>query len=253
MSATDTLSAFERERALRKQQVANGYRLFASWGWGDDGSGHITARDPEHTDHFWLLKSPVPFWKATPDDLVLVSPDGSVAGNHAINPAAFFIHQPIHEQRPDVVGVVHTHTSYGTPFAALCEPLAMMSQEACGFTGNQSVFSGTELDVTARETGNRLATSLGRNRLLILANHGLLTVGGSVGEAIGFFVLAERAAEVQVKCPAGRRISDIDAQRVAEGIGAPENGVGVFEWLVRSRLGQPVQFTSARIELAIPG
>jgi len=226
------------ERQRRKHETADGYRILGSYGWGDDGAGHISARDPEHTDCFWLLRAGVAFRSATVDDLVLVGPDGLLRdGEGSINPAAYFIHHPIHDARPDVTGAVHTHTGYGTPFAALCAPLVAMSQEACAFHADQAVFDSEVLDVLELDTGHALAAALGPHRLLVLATHGLLTVGATVAQAIGFFLLAERAAEVQVKCPNGRVVSDAAAARVYASVGAPSNGDDVFAWLRRSRLG----------------
>ena len=88
---------------------------------------------PEHSESFWLLRDGVAFAAATVADLVLVRSDGTVAdnGDAAINPAAFCIHGPIHQARPDVVSVAHTHTGYGSPFAALVRPLRATGQEAC--------------------------------------------------------------------------------------------------------------------------
>lgn len=229
------------ERDRRKADVVAGYRIFASYGWGDDGSGHISARDPEHTDSFWLLRHGVAFGRATVDDLVLVGADGQVAGGARINQAAFCIHGPIHHARPDVVSVAHTHTGYGTPFAALARPLRATSQEACAFHGVQAVFDGEELDVIDVAVGARLAAALGPHRLLVLANHGLLTATATVGQAVGFFVLAERAAEVEVK--AGERarvISDDAAALVHRSVGPAGNGDEVFTWLCRSRLGASI-------------
>jgi ribulose-5-phosphate 4-epimerase/fuculose-1-phosphate aldolase len=227
------------ERERRRHDAVAGYRILGSYGWGDDGSGHISARDPEYTDSFWMLRYHVAFSAATTDDLVLVGPDGSLrVGEGHINRAAYFIHHPIHDARADVVGVVHTHTGYGTPFSALCVPLAAMSQEACAFHHDQAVFVGEELDIVGLAAGRRLATALGPNRLLVLANHGLLTVGPTVAQAVAFFVLAERAAEVQVKCPGGRVVSDEAASRTYASIGTPESGEEAFVWLQRSRLGR---------------
>lgn len=227
------------ERLLRQRDVVAGYRIFASYGWGDDGSGHISARDPEHVDSFWLLRSGVAFGRATVDDLVLVGPDGTVSSDEAatINPAAFCIHGPIHRARPDVVSVAHTHTGYGSPFAALVRPLRATSQESCAFHGDQGVFDGEELDVVDLAVGARLAASLGPHRLLVMANHGLLTVGASVGQAVGFFVLAERAAEVEIKAGAGARVvSDAAAASVRQSVGSAASGDATFAWLRRSRI-----------------
>lgn len=232
-----TLDAVSAERNRRRRDVADGYRILGSYGWGDDGAGHISARDPEHTDCFWLLRYGVAFAAATPEDLVLVAPDGSVRdGEGTINPAAYFIHHPIHAARPDVTAAVHTHTGYGTPFAALCTPLTAISQEACAFHNDQAMFDSEVLDVLDLDTGGQLAAALGSNRLLVMANHGLLTVGASVGQAVGFFVLAERAAEVQIKAPQGRVVSDDAAKRVYGSVGQPANGDQVFAWLRTTRL-----------------
>ena len=228
------------ERLRRQRDVVAGYRIFASYGWGDDGSGHISGRDPEHIESFWLLRSGVAFAQATVDDLVLVGPDGTVssAGHATINPAAFCIHGPIHRARPYVVSVAHTHTGYGSPFAALVRPLRATSQEACAFHGDQAVFDGEELDVVDLDVGARLAACLGPHRLVVMANHGLLTVGASVGQAVGFFVLAERAAEVEIKAGAEARVvSDPAAAAVRRSVGSAASGDDVFAWLRRSRLG----------------
>ncbi|MEC7874397.1 MAG: class II aldolase/adducin family protein [Actinomycetota bacterium] len=230
----------ESERLLRKQETALGYRIMASFGWGADGSGHITARDPEHIDCFWLLGYGIPFGEATIDDLVLVNQAGQVVeGTLDINPAAFCIHGPIHASRSDVVGVVHTHTPYGTPFSALAKPLSMTSQEAVAFHGLQGVFEGEELNVTDVQTGERIADALGAGRLVVLANHGLLTVGSTVASAVGFYINAERAAEVCVKVPNGRIISSKAADAVHPSVGREINGWHIFQWLVRSRVGDP--------------
>ncbi len=91
-------------RLRRKREVALGYRILAAQRWGDLGDGHISARDPEHTDCFWLLRYGVSYHAARVADLVLVGPDGKlVEGEGPINVAAFYIHHPILMARPDAV------------------------------------------------------------------------------------------------------------------------------------------------------
>jgi ribulose-5-phosphate 4-epimerase/fuculose-1-phosphate aldolase len=106
-------------RAHRKTRLALGYRVFGALKWGALGDGHISARDPERADHFWLARYGAPFHTVTVDDLVLVGPEGTVVeGEGWINQAAHNIHWPIHEARPDIVSAAHTHTPYGTPYPA---------------------------------------------------------------------------------------------------------------------------------------
>ncbi|MGI9605618.1 MAG: class II aldolase/adducin family protein [Acidimicrobiales bacterium] len=227
------------ERTRRKREAALGYRIFASYGWGDDGAGHITARDPELLDHMWVLREGVAFRHAAPDELVLIDPDGKIVeGNDSqgFNITSYNIHHPIHSARPDIVSAAHTHTGYGTPLAALCEPIVMNSQEACAFHDDQAVYLGDNLDVVDRSGGEAIAESLATNKLVLMGNHGMLTVGSSVAAAIGFFVLAERAAEVHMKARSGRIVDAAAASRTGESIGTEYNGWLVFQYLVASRL-----------------
>src|SRR3954466_11507662 len=95
--------------AHRKTRLALGYRVFGALRWGALGDGHISARDPERPDHFWLARYATPFHSVTVDDLVLVGPEGTVVeGEGGINQAAHNIHGPIHEPRPYVVAAAPT-------------------------------------------------------------------------------------------------------------------------------------------------
>ena len=226
-------------RAHRKGQTALGYRIWGALRWGMLGDGHISARDPGRPDHLWLLRYGVPYSEATVDDLVLVDPDGGIAdGEGFINTAAYCIHHPILAIRPDVVSAAHIHTPYGTPWSAFVEPLRMVSQESCSFVGNQGVWDDETVDVKDVEDGRRLAAGLGEVRLGILRNHGLITMGASVAEAVGFFAIAERAAEANVKArDGGKTISDVSAKAVYDdGIGLGRRGESAFAWLVKTLL-----------------
>jgi ribulose-5-phosphate 4-epimerase/fuculose-1-phosphate aldolase len=234
----------EEERAHRKRMCALGYRIFAAMRWGQLGDGHVSARDPERTDHFWVLDWGVPFHEATVDRLVLVGPDGSVeaadgSATGAVNVAGYHIHAPLLAARPDVVSAAHTHTQFGTPWSANVEPFRALSQESCSFVLDQAVFDDEEVEVLSIDGGKRIAAALGEAKLCVLRNHGLLTVGSSVESAVGWFVMAERVAEVHVKAPAGRSISD-EAAAVAASTMQPEHtGRRVFHWLVRSVVPDP--------------
>lgn len=223
-------------RLHRKARLVTAYRLFGAMGWGEQGDGHISARDPEQRDCYWLLRYGVPFGDATLGDLVLVGPEGDVLeGDGGINPSAHHIHWPIHAARPDVVCVAHTHTPYGTPWSACAAPFSMICQEALAFFERHSLFDDGEVDVLSVEGGERIARSLGDGRLSILRNHGLLTVGASVDEAMGWFLMAERVAEVHCKAPAPSPISDEDARRCAVTIADPATGWHAFNWAIRAR------------------
>jgi ribulose-5-phosphate 4-epimerase/fuculose-1-phosphate aldolase len=220
-------------RAHRKRQLALAYRVFGALGWGSLGDGHISARDPERADCFWLGRYGVPFRYLTVDDLVLVGPDGTVEGGGFINMAAYYIHGPVHEARPDVVSAVHCHTPYGTPFSATVTKLAPISQESCAFFGDHEIFDDDEVSIASTDGGKRIAAAMGDTRAMILRNHGLLTVGATVGAAMGYFLMMERCAEVQVKAPAAQPIGAEMARRVHDEFDEPA-AWQVFQWARRT-------------------
>lgn len=232
------------ERAHRKRMCAIGYRIFGASRWGSLGDGHISARDPEFSDHFWLLDWGVPFRAATVDRLVLVGPDGTVVDESgtptgAVNTAGYNIHAPLLAARPDVVSAAHTHTPYGTPWAANVEPFSPISQESCAFVFDQAMFDDEEVEVLTFDGGKRIGEALGDNKLVILRNHGLLTVGESVEAAVAWFVMAERVAEVHVKAPDAKPISEQAAAVAASTLGVESAGWRVFQWLQRSFVPDP--------------
>ncbi len=234
----------DADRHHRMRRVALAYRLFGAHGWGELGDGHISARDPERADCFWLLRYGVPFGEATVGDLVLVGPDGIVVDANGNDPAeinitAYNIHWPIHEARPDVLCAVHTHTPYGTPWSANAEPFRPVVQEATAFHGCHSVYEGHDVNVSSTEGGARIASALGDGRGVILRNHGLLTVGASVDEAVGWFLMMERVAEVHVKAHRMQSISDAAAAESAAVIGRPSSGWHAFNWAVRAKVPDP--------------
>jgi ribulose-5-phosphate 4-epimerase/fuculose-1-phosphate aldolase len=224
MTPTDMQSPDEI-RASRKKQVALGYRIFAAQRWGDLGDGHISARDPERTDCFWVLRYGVSYHAARVSDLVLVGPDGElVEGDGVINTAAYYIHHPILMARPDAVCAAHVHTGWGTPFAAEMRAIEPITQESCIFFEDHAIFDDEEVQIQSTEGGERIARALAGHRAVILRNHGLLTVGDRVDEAVGSFVQLERVAEAHMKTreavpisPAAARFAQQDLVKFGAG------------------------------------
>jgi ribulose-5-phosphate 4-epimerase/fuculose-1-phosphate aldolase len=227
-------------RAHRKRELALAYRVFGAHHWGSLGDGHISARDPELLDHFWLARYGVSFDAVTIADLVLVGPGGKIVeGVGGINPAAFNIHWPVHEARPDIVAAAHTHTPYGTPFAALGERLQPITQESTGFFDDHEIFDDEEVDVVTVDGGHRIAKAMGSAKAVVLRNHGLLTVGPTIAEAVGWFVLMERCAEAHMKARGARPISASGALLAQQSTGSPAMAWHAFQWLLRSAVPDP--------------
>ncbi len=238
-SDTDPRPADEIRRE-RKRDVALGYRILAAQRWGDLGDGHISARDPEREDCFWMLRYGVSYHEVRVSDLVLVGPDGSlVEGDGVINIAGYYIHHPILMARPEAVSATHVHTGWGTPFAAEVRPIEPITQESCIFFEDHAIFDDEEVQVQSVEAGRRIADALGGNRAIILRNHGLLTVAARVDESVGSFVQMERVAEAHMKARDAKPISP-EAARFAKAdlvrFGAGRVG---FWSLVSRHIGDP--------------
>jgi ribulose-5-phosphate 4-epimerase/fuculose-1-phosphate aldolase len=176
----------------------------------------------------------VSFHQATVADLVLVGPDGRLAeGEGGINTAAYYIHHPVLLARPDARSAVHVHTGWGTPFAAEVRPFQPITQESCIFFEDHAIFDDEEVQVQDVDGGKRIAEALGSNRAVILRNHGLLTVGATVGEAVASFVIMERVAEAHMKARNAVPISAAAARYAKADLTQPGAAKMQFEWLLR--------------------
>lgn len=185
------------ERLHRKQRLAGAFRLFSKFGFDEGAAGHITARDPEHTDRFWVNPFGVHFSQIRVSDLLLVDHEGTlVEGQGSINLAAFVIHSQVHAARPDVVAAAHSHSPRGRAWSTLGRTLDPITQDVCAFYEDHAVFQDYTGVVVDLQEGKRIATALGDNKAAILRNHGLLTVGGSVDEAVWWYVAMERSCGV---------------------------------------------------------
>lgn len=239
-SATSKPMSPEDLRAQRKRQVALGYRLFAAQKWGDVGDGHISARDPERLDCFWVLRLGVSYHQATVHDLVLVDSNGDlVEGTGRINLAAYYIHSPLLAARDDVVSAVHVHTGWGTPFSAEVRPIEPITQESCVFFEDHAIFDDEEVQVQDTDGGRRIAQAIGSNRAVILRNHGLLTVASRVDEAVGNFIVMERVAESHMKARNAKPISAEAARYAKKDLTSWGHGRHSFSCLVQRHIPDP--------------
>lgn len=241
--APPNFATVEDERRHRKQRLAAGFRLFGAFGFDEGVAGHITARDPELSDHFWVNPFAMNFKQIKVKDLLLVNHHGQVVeGTWPVNEAAFCIHSQIHQARPDVVSAAHAHSIYGKSFSSLRRELEPLTQDSCAFFEDHALFddyTGVVLDV---EEGKRIAHALGDRKACILSNHGLLTVGQSVDAAVWWFITMERTCQAQMLAmSAGGRvcIDEETARLTARQVGLPEAGwlsfQPLYDWIVATQ------------------
>ncbi len=192
-------ASVDEERRHRKERLAASFRLFAKFGYDEGVAGHITARDPERTDHFWVNPFAMHFSQIRVSDLILVNHKGEVVeGDRMVNVAAFAIHSQVHSARPDVVAAAHSHSMHGKAWSTLGRLLDPITQDACAFYEDHGIFQDYTGVVEDKSEGARIAKALGSHKAVILRNHGLLTVGETVDEAVWWFVTMDRSCHAQL-------------------------------------------------------
>ena len=186
------------EWALRVDLAAC-YRLATHYGWDDTIYTHISARLPGKGEYL-VNAYGLTFDEVSASNLVKVDLKGKILDDEplfTINPAGFTIHSAIHAVRHDAQCVIHLHTNETIAVATQKKGLLPLSQYAMLVLPSLAYHHYEGLAVNDAEIG-RLQEDLGNNHFFLLPNHGALTVGRSVGEALMRFGDLQRACEVQV-------------------------------------------------------
>ncbi|MDR5777259.1 MULTISPECIES: class II aldolase/adducin family protein [unclassified Caballeronia] len=198
ITATNLISLND-SRAETLQAVVCALQIFNGFGFSYGLSGHITARDPEHTDIFWMNPLEIPFGDVRLSDLRPVLLSGEpLCGRGSVNDSGIELHAHIYERRRDVNSIVHVHCPYGKAFSSLRKELAPVTQDACAFYEDHvllNTFDGVAAD---SGYGRLVADTLGHRKAIILANHGFLTVGPTVEAASWWYLAMSDAARVQM-------------------------------------------------------
>jgi ribulose-5-phosphate 4-epimerase/fuculose-1-phosphate aldolase len=192
-------ATIEEEKKHRKMMLAASFRIFGKFGFSEGVAGHITVRDPEFPETFWVNPFGVSFNQIKVSDLIRVDHHGKIVeGKHTfLNQAAFAIHSRLHHAHPDVIAAAHAHSIYGKTWSAMGKLLDPLTQDACAFYGDHAIYDYNGVVMETSE-GDRIAEALGYNKAAILKNHGLLTVGNSVEEAVWWFISMERCCQSQI-------------------------------------------------------
>jgi ribulose-5-phosphate 4-epimerase/fuculose-1-phosphate aldolase len=218
----------EDERRHRKRELAAAFRVFGRLGFSEGVAGHITVRDPGDPQAFWVNPFGMGFSQIKVSDLILVDHQGNLLhGDRPVNRAAFVIHSEVHAARPDAVAAAHAHSLHGKAFSSLGLPLDPITQDACAFFEDHTVFDNYTGVVNDLEEGRLIGAALGDAKAVLLQNHGLLTVGHSVAEAAWWFVTMERSCQAQLLAMAAGTPKHIDratALAVRAQIGTPLAG-----------------------------
>lgn len=197
-----------------KFKLAAAYRMLADRGFDEGVAGHISVRVPEAPDYFWVNPFGLLFEEVTAEQLVLVNEQGEIlTGWPILNYAGFCIHSAIHQARPDVNCIVHSHPPAGTTFSTLGQELRMLEQVTCSFFQDHVVYEEYEGVVIDPSLATGIVDSLGDKRAAILVNHGLLTCAPSVEQAMTDFIDLERACDINLRAMAtGQELKEVPVE-----------------------------------------
>ncbi len=226
----------EREWQARVDLAAC-YRLVALWGMDEMIANHISVRVPDEPGHFLINPYGLLYEEITASSLIKIDLDGRVVWtppfDYGVNRAGFVIHAAIHRARHDVACIIHTHTPAGMAVSAMACGLLPMTQTAMRFAAvGYHDYQGVAVDPAEQES---IVRDLGNADLLILRNHGLLTVAPGIPQAFSNIYRAELACKAQVMAlSSGRELVMPTAEVIARThhLYRPEvrRPLGVLEW-----------------------
>lgn len=184
-------------------ELAVCYRLIAQLGLDDLIYNHISMRVPGRPDEFLLNPYGLLFEEITASSLVRIDVHGNKLEDspYEVNAAGFVIHGAIHQSRHDAVCVAHTHSDASVAVSGQAEGLLPLSQFAMRFYQRQAFhdYEGVAIDLDEQ---SRLIRDFGTHPVMLLRNHGVLTVGRSTAEAFMLLYYFERAARIQLQMQA---------------------------------------------------
>lgn len=215
-----------------RHDLAAVYRLIALHGWDDLIFTHVSARVPGPEHHFLINPFGLRFDEICASNLVKIDVEGNPveAGSALVNPAGFVIHSALHMARADAGCVIHLHTNDGAAVAAQAEGLLPLTQHAMMVCGELAYhdYEGVALDLDERE---RLVADMGDKHLMLLRNHGTLSVGVSCAAAWLAIYFLERACTMQI------RAQSTGARLVLPHQGVPEKVTAQSESLFTGAAG----------------
>ena len=229
---------FSQEEWLNRVNLAACYHLADYFQMSDIIWNHITSKTSNEKETFLINPFGLRYDEVTASNLVKIDIDGNIVepSEHPVNPAGFIIHSAIHATREDAYCVMHSHTTAGMAAASLKNPIKNIDFSGTMFADRIAYhdFEGVTL---RKEECKRLSESLGDKDVMILRNHGLLSIGSTIAHAFIRLHDLERACQVQMLARAVNEevieVSDNIAKAHATEIANSDKGELAFKALMR--------------------
>jgi L-ribulose-5-phosphate 4-epimerase len=155
-------------------------------------SGNVSGRDP-HSGLVVIKPSGVPYDELTPENMVVVNLDGQVVEGKLKPSSDTFAHVYVYRHRPEVNGVVHTHSTFATAWAAVGRPIPAVLTAICDEFGGP-IPVGAYAKIGGDEIGQEILRSIGSSPAILMKNHGVFTIGRTPEAAVKTAVMVEDVA-----------------------------------------------------------
>jgi len=223
-------------------QLAAAYRIFDHLGWTELIYNHISLRVPDQPDCFLINPFGLHYSEVRASNLVKVDIHGAIVGHSdwPINPAGFTFHGAIHAKVPNGHCVMHVHTSATQAVCSLEDGVSFSNFYAAQLYGKIAYHEFEGITVHQDE-GDRILASAGDKPVLLLRNHGPVTIGATLPQAFSLMWLINRACEIQVMAQSMGRVRQIPepvlVKCVADSLNFdPKYGAGADAFAALSRV-----------------
>ena len=217
--------------------LAVGCRIIAMEGHSDVVWGHMSVRDPENAERFWMKGTGLGLEEVTPDDMVLVDLEGKKLSGKRRRHSEYPIHSEIYRARPDINAVIHTHPQYCTIMASMDADMVSCDHESALFVPPPIPrFHSTTDIIRTVEQGRSLAQQLGKHRAVLMRNHGVAIAGISIAEATMLAIFLEKACHSQLIAMAAgsfRPTPESEAAQIQKSLFYPERALRVWDYYAR--------------------
>ena len=231
---------FSQEEWSNRVNLAACYHLADYFQMSDIVWNHITSKTCKEKETFLINSFGLRYDEITASNLVEITPEGKVINSDSsINDTGYIIHGAIHRARKDIVCVMHTHSRAGLVVSCFEDGLQPMIQDAAIFY-NRVSYHDWEGMSTESEECERLSKSLGKNNVMILRNHGLLTCGTTIAEAFMLMYYLDRACKNQIDTMSTGMKLNVPSDNIMEFAAGqyddPRFKLGKHEWPALLRL-----------------
>jgi L-fuculose-phosphate aldolase len=220
-----------------KQQLVWAGKVLVAEGQDDFTRGHISFRLPDNPSLFFMKPHSLGLDEITIDNILTIDLEGNVVAGGGRRHSEVYIHSEVLKLRPDLNCVIHTHPPYAVALSSTGRPMRCYSQPGALFYEALGVYTDTINLIRSHEMGAGVAKALGPHRAVLLKNHGAVTAGATIAEAVIVAIMLENAAMVQMIAEAAGELAPefprADIEKLKHDISRPDQFAVNFDYLVR--------------------